>query len=841
MNLRRCLPRFPCSLTLRSRLYALVALSIVSLIAIASLNIYSARSGTESLAAVYEGAVEPMSELSEIDQALKQIQFRMAGYVLEQLPAVGNRNQLKQAQADIVKSWAQFMSHLEPGRFTPEQAAMVRSIDRHVRQLPRMFAKIDAAYVDENPRAIFTILDEEWPFEVHATVLKPMSQLIAAEKARVQQTYQDHQRLGHRLVSLALLTLGIAIVGLAVLVTRLLRSVLKPVELAVSTARKVAAGEWDGEIANTTNDEMGELLRALAHMRDQVRHREDRLATILNNTAEGIVTFDAQGRIDGVNQAAERLFGYTERELRDKTIAFLFPPDDKENRPDYLDHYMRTEIERLVGREAEMQARRNDGTLFPCAIKVRPMLLDGARYYTALLADMSERKATLERLKRMAERDGLTGLYNRSYFLEQLDHAYERVKRAAEPCALLYIDLDNFKYINDTMGHAAGDHVLIDVAAALLRRARKSDVIARFGGDEFTVLLCNVNPEQAALAAESFHEILSRYRYGKGSEAIEVGCSIGVAVVDASAQSAAEALAHADVACHLAKCAGRNRVHRFSPADRENVASMTLDMGWSRRIRDAIENDRFVLALQPILNTRTETVEAHEVLLRMLDHDDRLIAPAAFLPAADRFGLATDIDKWVIAHAMAHLAAARQRQPNRCYHINLSAQTLGRSEVLGLIRAELDRYGLDPASLTFEVTETTAITDMATAVKFLSRLKEMGCLTALDDFGAGMASFGYLQDLPIDLVKIDGRFVKNMASNEVDRAMVRSMTEIAHAIGKRTIAEFVEDREVLALLRAFGADYAQGFAIGRPEVEPQVDAAPVAGDQVPHSGAAAAR
>ncbi|MDO8704857.1 MAG: EAL domain-containing protein, partial [Sulfuricaulis sp.] len=368
------------------------------------------------------------------------------------------------------------------------------------------------------------------------------------------------------------------------------------------------------------------------------------------------------------------------------------------------------------------------------------------------------------------------------------------------------------------LGHSAGDRLIVEVAAILNKRARKSDLIARFGGDEFTVLLFDTTPMLSVQAAESFRAKLADYLFKHSGKQIDIGCSIGVTGITPTTLSAVDVLSQADLACHLAKRGGRNRVHLFNPDDAESVAAMTLDMGWSRRIKDAIENDRFVLACQPIVSTATREVDSYEVLIRMLDERNELIMPAGFLSTAERFGLSADIDKWVIQRAIGDLAKQRSERPDLRYSINLSGRTLTTPGICEVIQERLKETGLDPTALTFEVTETAAIADMSAAENFLARLQSMGCLTALDDFGSGMASFAYLKDLPVNSVKIDGRFVKNLAVNLVDQAMVKAMNEIAHALGKQTVAEFVENEESFKMLATFGVDFAQGYYLGRPDV-----------------------
>lgn len=560
-------------------------------------------------------------------------------------------------------------------------------------------------------------------------------------------------------------------------------------------------------------------------MLEQLNAREQRLHTVLNNTAEGIITFDEWGSIEGFNQSAEKLFGWAEDEVLGCSVAELISPQTRENRNRYIEHFMRSEIQRLIGHEGEVTGLHKDGSDFPMAIKITGMRLENRQKYIALVSNISERKAMMEDLRRLAEHDGLTGLYNRTYFHGELERVVERVRRSeTTSCALLYIDLDHFKYINDTLGHAAGDKVLLEVAGILKRRVRKSDLIARLGGDEFTLLMYDIQPEQMHKVADSFRRQLTEHAFFFEGHPITIGCSIGAAMIEPTVKSSAEIMSHADIACHIAKRSGRNQVHLFAPADSKDVATMSLDMGWSRRIREAIEQNRFVLACQPIVRTNDRAVTTYEVLIRMLDENGGLIMPGGFLPTAERFGLSLDIDRWVIVNAIDTLAEQRHTQTDLCYTINLSAQTLNTPTICDLVQERLQATGLDPSALVFEITETAAISDLSAASALLARLRALGCRTALDDFGSGMSSFAYLQELPVDIVKIDGRFVKHITSSAVDKAMVRAMNDIAHALGKQTIAEFVESEEAFQILIDLGVDFGQGYHLGRPDVVAPCDA-----------------
>ncbi len=802
----------------KGRLYALVGVSVLALGLFAVIAVYSIRDGTESLSEVYERQVEPAAALHAMEEALKDVRFRLAGYLLDQLPAVGNTNHLREARGKIFDNWQHFKQATVGNAFGDREREWIAQIDGKLGNVDAMFAKLEQGYQNDDKRLLTRMLEDEWPFAIHATLLKPISHMVKMQQAAVGATYEASVERGADKIALGIAILTVMTLLLAAFAMRLATGLTRRLDTAAGIANRVAAGDWSGEIEGDARDEVGQLLRTIGHMRDQVHARESRLETVLNNTAEGIITFDRWGVIEGFNQAAMRLFGWEEKEVIGTSIGLLIVADAHERREGYLQHFLRNEISQIVGHEGEMTGRHKDGSVFPVALKISSITLEGKELYIALLADISERKAMMQRLKSMAERDGLTGLYNRSYFQGELERVVERVRRAGESnCALFYVDLDNFKFVNDTLGHAAGDQLLVQIAGILGKRARKSDLIARFGGDEFTVLVYDTTPEKVALVAESFRQQISSLVFHYEGQHADIGCSIGVAMLGAQTRDAAEALSRADIACHLAKRGGRNRVHLFTETDTNSVTTMSLDMGWSRRIKEAIERGKFLLACQPIVHTVSRAITGYEVLVRMRDEHDKLIMPTGFLPSAERFGLSLDIDRWVIVNAMDILVRHRQAQPDIRYSINLSPQAMSSPGIGDVIKAALDATQLDPAALVFEVTENAAILDMSAAVRLLTVLRGYGCRTALDDFGAGMSSFAYLQELPVDYVKIDGRFVKNLAANPVDQAMVRAMNDIAHALGKQTVAEFVEDEASLKLLAEFGVDYAQGYYLGRPD------------------------
>lgn len=568
--------------------------------------------------------------------------------------------------------------------------------------------------------------------------------------------------------------------------------------------------------------------RAVEARNSEIRSTPSRLELILDNIGAGILVANDDGIIEILNPAAERLFGFNKAELLGKHVSILISmhgdsPNEQSEAP------LGRDIRRFVGRESEVNGRRRDGTRFPMALTVESLILDGRTFYTALMTDISEPKALLDRLKIMAERDSLTGLYNRRFFVEQLAQVIQRIRRSKQAAALLHVDLDHFKYVNDVLGHAAGDRILGDVAQLLTKRVRKTDFVARLGGDEFIVLLNDADPIYAQRVAESFRTTLSSYRFSHNETFVDTGCSIGVVLIDDSCETEAQALSQADIACQLAKRSGRNRVYIFEAKDGLSAKTVALDMGWSHRIKEALSSNRFALFAQPIVSIKTGQTIMHEVLLRLGDSNGSFISAGGFLPAAQRFGLSVDIDKWMITNAISTLAEQRKTTPALRYSINLSGQSLADESVYRLIANRLSRCAVDPAALTFEITESVAICDMVAAENFLTKLRRLGCRTALDDFGSGFSSFTYLKVMPVDYVKIDGSFVKNLTGSRIDHAMIKSINEIAHVLGKETVAEFVESEAVAQSLRGHGVDYAQGHYFGSPELiilEPSAYSAP---------------
>ncbi len=427
-------------------------------------------------------------------------------------------------------------------------------------------------------------------------------------------------------------------------------------------------------------------------------------------------------------------------------------------------------------------------------------------------ADLME-KALLHQ----ATHDELTGLVNRREFERRVADAIERGGDGAERSALLYLDLDQFKIVNDTCGHPAGDELIRRVAETIRGAVRGSDTLGRLGGDEFGLLLAACTPAAALSIAEAIRSNLAELKFFWGGRMFVVGASIGVVTLDHSFASVAEVLSAADSACYLAKDAGRNRVQVFRPDDRK-IRSRSGEMNWVARIAEALEESRFTLFAQDIRPIAEPSLEiSYEILLRLRDRDGQLIAPMNFIPAAERYGLMPRLDRWVIERTVTELGELRNRgrwMPRLA--VNLSAASLEDGDLFPFISNLLREHHVPPHRLGFELTETTAVTQLAAVARLLSDLRSLGCSIGLDDFGSGMCSFGYLRRLPVDYVKIDGGFVHKMDTDAVDHAMVASIQRIAGVMGLRTVAEHVESESVLMALRKVGVDYAQGYAIARP-------------------------
>lgn len=421
-------------------------------------------------------------------------------------------------------------------------------------------------------------------------------------------------------------------------------------------------------------------------------------------------------------------------------------------------------------------------------------------------------------IREAANFDALTGLQGRIGLNERLREEIERAREPGHSSALLFLDLDQFKYVNDTVGHGAGDRLLMRVGDLLRSIVEEDDLICRYGGDEFVLIRHGADRAQAESFAGAIVASMAEIQFVEGGRAFAVRCSIGVAMIDGTTDQLEDLMAQADMACHDAKGQGRNRYQVFShdQGERNQIAA---DMGWCERIREALESNGLSLRYQPIASVENGHEEIYEVLLRMRGEGDEAIPPGAFLPAANRFGLMGDLDCWVIRTALQELARILETRPEVVFSLNLSGIVFSDPRIVDYVIEQLGETGVPGPSVVFEVTEQVAIGHIKDASQIMEALRGVGCRFALDDFGTGFSSFTYLKQLPVDFIKIDGEFIENLAEDEGDRAIVTSIADIGRALGTATIAEHVVNQETLDILREIGIDYAQGYFIGRPKAE----------------------
>jgi diguanylate cyclase (GGDEF)-like protein/PAS domain S-box-containing protein len=435
-----------------------------------------------------------------------------------------------------------------------------------------------------------------------------------------------------------------------------------------------------------------------------------------------------------------------------------------------------------------------------------------------VFSDVTEIRRLAEQMVYQANHDSLTGLVNRQEFERRLSRTLETARTDTVEHTLCYLDLDQFKVINDTCGHVAGDELLRQLASVLHDKVRKRDTLARLGGDEFGVLMEHCDLDEGRRAANALRDAVESFRFRWEDKNFRIGVSIGIASVTEATESVARVLSQADSACYAAKDRGRNRIQVYSVEDTEFVRR-SGEMEWVRQINQALEENRFRLFCQPIAAIEPGRDEKghYEILLRMVNEEGTLVLPAEFFPAAERYHLASKIDQWVIATTFEWL----RHHPNLLDHlllcsINQSGHSLGDAAFLEYVNREFEKNGIPGSKICFEITETAAIANFASASRLITDLKKRGCQFALDDFGSGLCSFAYLRALPVDFLKIDGAFVKNIVGDPLDFAMVKSINDMGHVLGKQTIAEFVENRAILDKLREIGVDYAQGYGISSP-------------------------
>lgn len=591
------------------------------------------------------------------------------------------------------------------------------------------------------------------------------------------------------------------------------------------------SGDWRWVMsrAKAMVDEEGRMLRLVGvelditdqKLYEEALFREKQNAQItLQSIGDGVITTDSDCRIEYLNPVAQELTGWSMEDAAGRGVDEIFRSFHEET-CEPMENPLSVAIrrDRLYKTLRPMLLIRRDGNELYVESCAAPIRNDVGQVIGGVLVfhDVSEARELNRRLSYHASHDMLTGLVNRREFEARLERALKMGRAREAQYALCYMDLDQFKIINDSCGHMAGDALLGQLGALLKSKIRWRDTLARLGGDEFGVLLENCTLDEAIETAEALLKAVQDFRFVWEDRSFRLGACVGVVPIAPESASVAELLTAADSACAAAKESGRNRVQTWQENDID-LMRRRREMQWAARINNALEESRFELFRQSIMPLQGQSTGAHyELLLRMRDEQGQIIAPDIFINAAERYGITPSIDRWVIANAFRWLVSeADERERLAMCSINLSGQSLCDDKFLPFVIEQFERSGLDASKICFEITETAAIASYSQANRFINSLKDLGCRFALDDFGTGLSSFGYLKHFPVDFLKIDGSFVKEILHDPIDREMVRSINEIGHLTGKQTIAEFVENKELITMLRGMGVDYAQGYGVDEP-------------------------
>ncbi len=550
------------------------------------------------------------------------------------------------------------------------------------------------------------------------------------------------------------------------------------------------------------------------------QERERALIT-LHSIGDGVITTDAEGRVDYMNPVAENVTGWTCGEAQGYPLTEVLPLINEATR-----HPMKSPADvslssgRVVNLTEQCVLINRNGQEFHIEDSAAPIFDRDNSIIGAVLVfhDITRERRMAHQMTWQATHDSLTGLVNRNEFADRLTSLLAGMTGSGRyEHALLYLDLDQFKVVNDTCGHAAGDELLKQLSRLLRASIPANASLARLGGDEFGVLLENVNLDQAREVADRLLQLISDFTFQWEEQRFDVGVSIGMVPIQRETQNASFVLSAADVACYVAKDAGRNRVHVYEESDID-LGERHSEMHWVSRIKLALEESRFILYRQEITPLQEDDTTAHyELLLRMRDKDGAIVPPRAFIPAAERYNLMNAVDRWVIDAAFRHLSKIQQQGDEGIYSLNLSGNSLNDDEMPGYIQQKISEYGVRTGQLCFEITETAAVFNLEKASNMIHTLKKLGCRFSLDDFGSGLSSFSYLKSLPVDFLKIDGSFVKDMNTDPMNRAIVEAIHQVGHTLSIRTIAEFVENQDIADMLHDIGVDFAQGYHFSKPE------------------------
>ncbi|MDJ0805944.1 MAG: EAL domain-containing protein [Gammaproteobacteria bacterium] len=563
------------------------------------------------------------------------------------------------------------------------------------------------------------------------------------------------------------------------------------------------------------NQDLTDQISIRRQTEEALRVSESRFRDFTESAADFYWELDDQYRFTDVSERFKRITGLPRESVIGKMCQEVFgkncqPTDQLNTLLDRLENHAgfdNLELDWVNGESLKCQLQ----------LSAKPLADEDGLFmgYRGVGRDVTEERRIAQLIKHQATHDDLTGLVNRREFMRRLENALEHTKQGGSSCTLCYMDLDQFKIVNDTVGHAAGDALLKEFSGLLHGRLRTRDTLSRVGGDEFALLLENCSLESAIQIAESLLATLGEFRFTWESKEFQIGASIGIVPLDSETETALQVLSHADLACYTAKELGRNRIHIYQSGDIE-LTRMEQEMSLVSKLQDALRDNLFQLYRQPIYRLENNQISHYEVLLRLEYSPSNLLLPRTFIPAAERYGIMQEIDRWVIARAIADYADRYGNSSAVSYSINLSGNSLNDPSLFDWIDKHLNQWRVLPKSICFEITETAAIRNLNQAKDLIQALKAKGCHFALDDFGSGLSSFAYVKYLPVDYLKIDGGFVRDMENDSTASAMVTAINEMGHALGIRTVAEHVESDSALLALREIEVDYVQGNTLGEP-------------------------
>ncbi len=606
-------------------------------------------------------------------------------------------------------------------------------------------------------------------------------------------------------------------------------------DLAVEIRMVLPKGEvrWLAERALALHNAQGWAVKVIGVAHDITERKiaeealfqeKERAHVTLASIADGVIRTDARGMIDYLNPVAQKLTGWTLAEAYGRPVDDLYRVVDAATGKRLLNPVERCLREhRSVVYPGDRYLVHRNGSEFAVHDSAAPIRNREGLVIGAILVfkDLTQLREVEREMLHLASHDLLTGLINRRAFEARLEDALRTARAEQRSHALCYLDLDQFKLVNDTCGHPAGDQMIQQVAAVIARSVGDEDALARLGGDEFGILLHDCGAEEALQRIDTIAEAIRAYRFSWQDRIFSTGVSGGLVPITAESPDLAGLMSAADAACYVAKESGGNRTHMYQTGDTA-LAERYGEMQWISRIHKAFDERRFFLYRQDIHDLMGGAVRPvlTELFIRLRDRQGRMIEPSSFIPAAEKFGLISAIDRWVIETALGRLAAASTNgsAPDLSFAINVSGQSLCESSFLDFVLQKFEETGVAAERIFFEITETAAMADLPHAMRFISVLKGMGCRFVLDDFGKGLSSFGYLKNLPVDFLKIDGEFVRNLTNDPIQEALVASIHDIGRVMGLRTIAESVEDEETLDTLRNIGVDYVQGFLLSRPQL-----------------------